>query len=561
MSMKKYFPNKLTLRQKRTLLFVGFLLISCISIFPYMFQHFIYNQDDLPFHKLRLEGYYEAVKSGQLFPKIFYNMANGSGYAADLFYPSILLLPYVFLRMLGLPFVEAYHAFQFLISFQTVVLAYFFLYKITKNTRKSWLFSVLYTLSTYRLIDQSIRAALGETLAFAYLPIAALGLYYLFWGKNQKASFIYLTIGMSLLLFSHFITTFLLFLLIVGLLLFVPQSLKEKAQQLKMLCLSGLTTIILSLWLLLPILEQTNKITFNFSRPALWGIGLNFSLNELISTSVTSLSGVWDGLNPNIGLLLLTTLIGGLVLFRQSKTSTRQVTLLALILVICATNLFPWSYFKDSALGFIQFPWRILLFASFVLALLAVELLAEHRKLTRKFVLIASVVISLFAISFNGNALYRFQEKNTDKITNKNYETFQATALGGGKEYLVRDLDYDQLMTLNQHEVSYIQGADAVRYSNVARYQNGMILTLKNTKKIRFKTPFLYYYGYQAIDKNGKAYPALNSGGQVAFAIPKGTHELTIQYKETPIQYVSKIISLLAAAAFLFFLLSQKKGK
>ncbi|MFD1899915.1 hypothetical protein GQR36_07320 [Enterococcus termitis] len=90
------------------------------------------------------------------------------GYAADLFYPSILLLPFALFRLLGVSFVSSYYLYQLLISFATAVSAYYFLYSIKRTQKTALLFSCFYTLSTYRLIDQSVRAALGETLLYIF---------------------------------------------------------------------------------------------------------------------------------------------------------------------------------------------------------------------------------------------------------------------------------------------------------------------------------------------------------------------------------------------------------
>lgn len=44
--------------------------MSVISIFPYFLNNYIVNQDDLLFHRSRLESYYQAVKHLDFFQEI-----------------------------------------------------------------------------------------------------------------------------------------------------------------------------------------------------------------------------------------------------------------------------------------------------------------------------------------------------------------------------------------------------------------------------------------------------------------------------------------------------------
>lgn len=66
---------------------------------PFIWQQQIYNQDDFLFHKARLLAYYTAVvHEHTLVPRVLATMAGGFGYAADMFYNSLALLPFVVLK-------------------------------------------------------------------------------------------------------------------------------------------------------------------------------------------------------------------------------------------------------------------------------------------------------------------------------------------------------------------------------------------------------------------------------------------------------------------------------
>jgi hypothetical protein len=191
---------------KQSLIHLGIGFIICMVIlYPFFSKNLIYSHDDFAFHRNRLESYYDSVHYWNFFPKVFPNMANGYGYAADLFYPSILMLPYVFLRTVGLSFIQSYYGYMFIIAVSTYVVSYFSIKTIFKDSNIAFLFSVIYTTSTYRLLDQFLRGALGETLAFIFLPIVFLGLFQVFFEDKNK--WITLAVSMALLIHSHIITS------------------------------------------------------------------------------------------------------------------------------------------------------------------------------------------------------------------------------------------------------------------------------------------------------------------------------------------------------------------
>lgn len=93
------------------IIFIGF-----IGSIPYLFSNDIYYQDDYVFHITRMESYTNSVRNLDFFPKIFYEYANGGGYGVDIFYPSLFLLPYAFLRILGFSTIHSLNVFYFILN-------------------------------------------------------------------------------------------------------------------------------------------------------------------------------------------------------------------------------------------------------------------------------------------------------------------------------------------------------------------------------------------------------------------------------------------------------------
>ncbi|WP_162207910.1 hypothetical protein [Lacticaseibacillus sharpeae] len=132
---------------------------------PFIWQQQIYNQDDFLFHKARLLAYYTAVvHEHTLVPRVLATMAGGFGYAADMFYNSLALLPFVVLKALLGGFVVPYNLYLAGISVLTALTAYWCGRRVFAP-RQSFVFAALYVTNTYRLIDMYVRGALGETIA------------------------------------------------------------------------------------------------------------------------------------------------------------------------------------------------------------------------------------------------------------------------------------------------------------------------------------------------------------------------------------------------------------
>ena len=101
-------------------------------------------------------------------------------------YPELFLYPAIILFKLGFGILFSY---KMLIVFATIFtfLTSFYAAKfISKDKKIAWITSMLYSMSLYRLVDIYVRGALGEVLAFIFLPLILVGLYDVLYGDNKK---------------------------------------------------------------------------------------------------------------------------------------------------------------------------------------------------------------------------------------------------------------------------------------------------------------------------------------------------------------------------------------
>lgn len=129
-------------------------------------------------------------------------------------------------------------------------------------------------------------------------------------------------------------------------------------------------------------------------------------------------------------------------------------------------------------------------------------------------------------------------------------------SFGGGLEYLIEGVDLSDVVPQHAKQIDILDGKKAE--FSVERNDNKLIIKGNPLENTVIKTPFLYYYGYQAVDENGRRYLCEQRDGRVAFIFPKGDNTITIRYKTTSLQNVSAGISILSIVIFGCYLVNSK---
>lgn len=233
-----------------------FLVLSVGSVaILYIFNNSIFLGDDLFFHKGRIDGLAESFKNGNYFPKINYSYLKGFGYATGIFYSEFFLVIPALLRVIGLSLSQVYIIFLVLITFATFLVSYLVRYSFDKVKNKSILFSILYTFSTYRIATMIRRGALGETLAFIFLPLVLLGIYHIIFKDSKK--WYLLTLGMTCLVLSHLISTLIAIVFVGCLSIINGKVLYNERRRFYDLIKATVATIGLTIFYFVPIGEQS----------------------------------------------------------------------------------------------------------------------------------------------------------------------------------------------------------------------------------------------------------------------------------------------------------------
>ncbi|NMB56565.1 hypothetical protein GYA19_01335, partial [Candidatus Beckwithbacteria bacterium] len=281
------------------------------------------------------------------------------------------------------------------------------MYFLAKKITNQWgglLASVAFTFAPYHALNLYVRGALAEYLAIAFFPWVFYFTLELL-AKNTKTNYLGLTLSLTGLLLAHNISvvTFMAFWGLLSLFLLIA---KKQYKSVFILLLSFINAFLLAAFFLVPAFLQQNftrvkTLTEGFSNFAYhfvylrqlfipnWGYG-------------GSIEGLEDDISFYLGneLLIIAALAFLLLLFNvfvKKRLKLKLVNflffaflfLLSLFLLSFKSK-FIWD--KLTILSFIQFPWRFLGIASFILSLL-VAFIALLKAKYRWLVFIFAVMI------------------------------------------------------------------------------------------------------------------------------------------------------------------------
>ncbi|MBV4416160.1 YfhO family protein [Clostridium tyrobutyricum] len=528
---------------------IFFIILSVVSLyFSHIYNFRMVTGDDYQFHAVRIEGLYEALRSHVYFPRINMTFMHSMGYATSIFYSDVYLYFPAVLRLLGFSLAESYVIFLVFVNFLTFVISYFSMMNIEKKISKSLIFSLLYTLSFYRLFDLTGRAALGETLAMSFLPLAFMGLYHILYKNKNKWYF--MTIGISLIIYAHMLSTIMFGLAVFVFLLINIKKLYYDRERLKCFIKSVLVIIPLVAFSLVPILEQMHSQKFVVTILVFHVSKYAKNLGGLVTDSLSN-----TPLTSNLGVVLLIFLIIYLFSIRKLKNrSTRDIFIVGLIFLLLTTSLFPWKIAERTFLHTIQFPWRFISIVTLCLCWIIAEdslKLLKSKRITSVLLFLVILLSVSYSINCSERSRKVFKYTQLDHIN---------TDYIGGAEYLPEKAHYT---TLKNTKLDLLYNKKDIDIKNYTKNRDTIIFDFKTTNRQSVTLPLIYYKGYvsQLTGRGTVSEPFLNRGQEAGLisVIVKGEGRVKVYYRETVLQAASKYVSLASWIIFLFYLLVIRK--
>jgi hypothetical protein len=520
---------------------------------------------DIEYHYTRLLGLTETIKNGD-FIALIHDMLSGYGYANGLFYSNFFFYIPALFNLIGLSAVDSYKLFTILINIATVLSSYFCFKRIIKDRRVVLFSTIVYTISTYRIMGLIVRGACGELLALIFIPIILLGLYEIIY-RDYKKWYLF-SIGFIFLLLSHLISSVLMGLFSVIIILINYKRFIKEKERIKYLLLSGLVGVLVDSFFLFPLIEQFIHKTVNIfavgsskTMPYDYAVSLfEFFLPIPYSQDTIHLK--------NIGYGILALLIIPFV-YRKEKTKksdessyAKILLIISLILILITTNLFPWKQLSNE-LSFIQFPWRLLFYSSSFLPLalgIYLDFLFTKKNIKEKSILKAFVMCGigiLVLCTLAYNAVYAVIMPRKDSFRKKiGLGEYLPAGVDINSEFIGEpcegDLELDEYYDTNNTSLEY----------EVTRKGKDIHINYKNNnmKDTYLEIPVFNYLGYKVDGAK------LSDGNYHRIKLLLNNNEsgeIHIYYAMTKVQKASYVISFVSIIGITgtIIILKKKKNK
>lgn len=500
-----------------------------------------FNGDQL-FHITRLSGLKDILIS-----PVNFSTYHGVGNGVNFFYPWLTFYPAeIFSEILHSKF-KGMVVFLLLLTYLTFVLSYYPAKRYLKwNTKRSIIFSFLWTFSTYRGLNFFNRTDIGELLATIYIPVLVMSFIDLIKNKNYN-NWIIIAISMSLILFSHILSTLIVTFILILILLINYISIRNIRiwwSLLKAVIITSLLTI--GFWM--PMLQQMKYIPITRPFVAIledWAI----NINDMIGNSMNS-----NYLLPNVGVIVIFIVSISLIKFKKLSVDEKKTLIIVLVLLWGCTKAFPWQIFQSTFVNYIQFPWRLMMFASFFAYLLGAILLDE---------IDIKYVVSLFGVILISHYAFVIglpKDKVTLLNNDRNIEKISKEYINA--DYYPKAATKDPVSIENKKFVISNKEAKVLNYKNTDTEFKFTVVN-KSNKRVIVDVPILYYLGTE-VKNNNKLIPVtISSRGTVQVELSNKNNNVVISSRYTKLARISQVISLGTALiiASMFFYKKQRNNR
>lgn len=526
-SMKKIY-NKIKNTKLETLIILILLtILSSISIFH---KGIIINHD-VNFHLHRIIALSDNINIGKYIP-VYFNYLNGFGYGNGLFYPDLFLYIPSILYNLGICIEISYKTFILIINFFALLNMYLCVKKITNDKKCSYIAIILYSIANYRMLDLVERGALGEVMAFVFLPLIILGIYEIFFGNYKKTH--YFIIGMCGMCLSHVISFYLTCIILIIFTIINIKCLKNK-KRLYNLIISIIISLLITSYFWLPMIEQLINNELNII-----SIGKIYKYVVPLSALFIDFCIIYmyeEWVPAGIGIIYYVSIILYIKQLKQNKFKIKNkflftlfiLSIICILLIICPLI---WKIeIMNKIFGVIQFPWRLYMFTTTFL-IISLSIFLKEYKITKLIKLLFIYTLLIFIVN---SLLYTINVYRQEPLKNQ-------IMLG---EYLPKNFD---LKTTENYE------NNDIKYTRKKQYT---YIEIKEPKD-KIEAPLIYYKGYKACDEN-KCYKVYkNQNGLLGIKTDENTTKIKISYEGTNIYKISKYISFIGLTIFIIKCIKKK---
>lgn len=501
---KKYIEEKLTTNY---IIVLSFVLLSIISSIFMIRSNVVISSWDINFHWSRILDMQQSLIHGRFFDDVAISGFNQSGSGSMSLYPKINLIPIV---ILGL-FIKSYvHLIYFIFIIRNILgllVSYYSCLSITKNKFISYVFSISYTLSTVTLFYSFRSMDMGVSSSLIYIPLIIFGCIEIL----RKNSWKELTVGLSLIIGSHVITSIISIMFIILMFSINYRKLKDKeilSSITKFVVITMLLTSVV--WIPLVVISINNHISMPVVLTPLTGVDFNTFLSSFANNDVSQY----------LTIIAVMGIILSIVNYKSMSTSSKQIFWISLFLILISSSLFPWNFFNGTFLKeSFQFPYRFLLISQPILCyLFSVNLFVIcYEKKINSMLMFSLVSIFVVMSQISGQVKVNHMDKPYD---------FNHIGNNG-----LLYTDYWPSRSILYNMVNDHYAFDGSRKIHVDLIGNGNFIFKVPKKTFNIQFPFMIYNSIRyRVELDGKSIGYVKDENNILNIenIDKGKHDLSI---------------------------------
>lgn len=515
------------------------IFFAAASVYP-LAEYGLPPTHDGEYHVVRFYEFDKTLRSGSLYPVWAddFNFKYGIPFFSYV-YPLPNYMASLF-HMLGGSFIEAFK-FNLILASLIGAITSFVLGRQRFGNWGGLLTSVFYTYAPYHFLDIYIRGSVGEVWALALFPLPVIFINRIV-KQGRLVDVILFSVTFALIIFSHNILSlmFFIFLLSYCVLVLIGQNyIKRKIISI----VSGfmLGFMLAAIFFVPALLEKDYVVglnTFNYQDhfPEIFQL--------LIPSWGSGYSGIGSGTQMSFQIGIMNILIVCLVIFSLLFKKIKKERLYVLFnlcwffvsaFLITTYSRFIWDIF--SPMAFFQFPWRLLSIVIFCCAIMAGSIAGIFKS---RIIYIALIVLVILTTYSYAKPPYMLQREDTYYINNSNY-IYGTNSIGNG--FNTKWLQLQSELATNPAEV---KGKGKINSHILTPTKKTFSLDSDQPTEVVFNTA--YFPGWK-VYANGKSVETFEKEGLVTAQFLGSEKNMSLEFKDTPIRLVSKIIS---AAAFIF---------
>lgn len=539
--------------------FILIILVALIPLFNLLHPGLPVTHDGAD-HVGRIASFYQSLQDGNIIPRWAGDLNRGFGHPVLIFlYPLPSYIGAGF-HFLGFSFVDStklVFAFGFIFS---GLFMYLWLRKLL-GEKPAIAGAVLYMFAPYRFIDLYVRGAIGENLAFVFLPMVLYFLYKLNTpSKNDKFNIVGVSIAFAGLILAHNVIGIMFLPFILVYIVYLYTQNKEKKRFAYIIAGLILGTLLASFFWVPVLLE--GKYTLR-------DIVLSMDAYKRLVSLEALLYSPWNFggtgvFSVQVGILQwISVICTPFLLFHFFKKKEKDVVLYLIIFSYFILSIFimlPISTFLWQAITFLnrfQFPWRFLSISVFCSAALGAFVLgAIKNEKKQTIILIFVVVLALFftkdywwseSYFYRGESYYSGVHKTTTNDTGESSPIWS-----------IRSMEVNP-----KGHIQVIYGK--AKINEVFRNSVRHTYEIDSDSRVRIRENTLYFPGW-TVYVDGKQNPDVEfqdaaNRGIITFYVEAGKHTVDVVFKSTKIRQIADGISFVTIVILIALVAASFKSK